>query len=341
MALAASDLSASSQANTLSADSFASDLLTNVSGLKDLNANLDGEATIQSSATAGSAANAEGVSGDTASVASIKSNAGLTTAIDNWTSPVSVDANGWFYTSGAPAVKVGDAIQTASGKTYYVEQVVPTAFTLSETLGGAKATTGLPGLTDFVNANEIDVASNAGINNSATASLRASATTTDGNAASVADLGHSAGTENLLDLDVGGNLTMLGKSAAGLSASSETVTGEAGATSTLSGSQVGIETTGLADIKADASIQGITQLTNTAIAETFNSRSPAEDLANVNGADALASAGNIQGATLEDLNIGGIGTVLGQAGLTNNATASNVDPSVETRSRPPLRSSPT
>ena len=306
-------------------DSFASDLLTNVAGLKDINANLDGEATIQATATAKSAASSEGVSGDAASVASIQVNAGLTTSIDNWSTPVSADSNGWFYTSGVPAVKVGDAVNTASGKIYYVESVVPTAFTLSESLGGSRATTGLPGVNDFVDANDIDVASNAGINNSANATIAAKAVTTDGNAASVADLGHSAGIENLLDLDVGGNLTMQGKSAAGISASSETVTGNSGATSTLSGSQLGIETTGLADIKADASIQGITQLTNTATAATFNSNTAGvTSLAGVDGADALASAGNIQGASLEDLTIGGIGSIIGQASLANNAEASNV-----------------
>ena len=140
----------------------------------------------------------------------------------------------------------------------------------------------------------------------------------------MADLGQAAGIENLLDLDVGGNLTMQGKSAAGISASSETVTGEAGATSTLSGSQVGIETTGLADIKADASIQGIAQLTNTAKAATFNTGTTDTLGSSVDGAEALASAGNIQGASLEDLTIGGIGNVIGQVSLANNAEASNV-----------------
>jgi len=343
MALSKTNLSASSQANSLPADSFASDLLTEVSGLKNINANLDGEATIQAAATAKSAASSEGVSGDAASVAGVQVNAGLTantTALNNVVT--GTDSNGWFYTSGTPTVKVGDVVNTASGKSYFVEAVTnaTNAFTLSETLGGARATTGLPGANDFVNAfvnaNDIDVASNAGINNSATATVAATASTTDGNAASVADLGHSAGIENLLDLDVGGNLTMQGKSVAGISASSETVTGEAGATSTLSGSQVGIQTTGLADIKADAGIQGITQLTNTATAATFNSSSSAtgfSDLAGVIGADALANAGNIQGASLEDLSVGGTGTVLGQASLTNNATASNVEGAVTAASK--------
>lgn len=242
------------------ADSFASDKLTEVAGLKDINANLDGEATIQATSTAKSTAVTSGVSGEAASLAEIASNAGLT------------------YSANAAAT------------------------------------------------NKIDVASNATANNTSASTLSATSSTTDGYAASVADLGHGAGIENLSDLIVGGNLTMQGRSSAGISASSETVTGEAGATSTLSGSQVGIETTRLADIKADASIQGITQLTNTASAATFNSTATGiTNLAGFDGADALANAGNIQGASLNALDIGGIGSVLGQASLTNNATASNVD----------------
>ena len=241
-------------------DSLAFDQVGTVAGLNNLNADLDGEATIQATSTAKSTAAATGVSGDVASLAEIASNAGLTS--------------------------------------------------------------------DLAGTSTIEVASNATVNNNSASTLSASATTTDGNAASVADLGSIAGINELSSLDVGGDLTMQGKSAAGISASSETVTGEAGATSTLSGSQVGIQTTGLADIKADASIQGITQLTNTATAATFNSSSSAPDFTNLAGAigaDALADAGNLQGASLNALDIGGIGSVLGQASLTNNATASNVD----------------
>jgi len=186
---------------------------------------------------------------------------------------------------------------------------------------------GLTYSAEINSANKIDVASNATLANDSASTLVAAASTTNGAAASVADLGRAAGIERLSDLDVGGSLSMVGKSVAGISASSDTVTGEVGATAALSGSQLGLQTTGLADIKADASLQGITQLTNTATAATFSSATATGKglLDDVVGADALASAGNIQGATLEDLNIGGIGTVLGQTGLTNNATASNVD----------------
>jgi hypothetical protein len=242
------------------ADSLAFDQVGTIAGLNNLNADLDGEATIQATTTAKSTASTTGVSGNLASLAEIASNAGLTS--DN-----------------------------------------------------AGTTT-------------INVASNATVNNNSGSTLSATASTTDGNSASVANLGISAGIEELSSLVVGGNLTMQGKSTAGISASSETVTGEAGAASTLSGSQVGIQTTGLADIKADASIQGITQLTNTATAATFNSNSSAPgftNLAGAIGADALADAGNIQGSSLSALEIGGIGSVLGQASLTNNATATNVE----------------
>jgi len=413
MALSKSDIASAQQVavSGLNLDSFASDKISEVAGLKDLNANLDGEATIQAASTAKSTAVANGVTDKVASLAEIASNAGLTSSVpvtgvgpktvvlagdgtytassytptsaannitggytavggdDNLSvgDKVAVSGQNYFVanvgfagantfqvansyenalagvplTTNLPTVSgqvfynshnlsVGDAV-TVGGSTFYVEST-PTSgtFKLAASLGGA-ALTGADAPAAWSNSgatfqrggiNDIDVSSNSTINNSSASTVSATASTTNGAAASVADLGHAAGIENLLDLDVGGNLTMQGKSSAGISSSSETVTGEAGATSTLSGSQVGIETTGLADIKADASIQGIAQLTNTAKAATFNSSTNLLD--NVLGAEASASAGNIQGASLEDLTIGGIGNVIGQVSLANNAEASNV-----------------
>jgi hypothetical protein len=334
MALSKSDLATAQQVavTSLGLDSFASDKISEVAGLKDLNANLDGEATIQAASTAKSTAVSTGVTDKVASLAEIASNAGLTSSVSTAPiGPTSVVLASGTYTATGHNLSVGDAV-TVGGSTYYVQDVLSTStFKLSADLGGPALTTNAPPATaaDWASAtyqrggiNDLVVASNSTINNSSASTLSATASTTNGAAASVADLGQAAGIENLLDLDVGGNLTMQGKSAAGISASSETVTGEAGATSTLSGSQVGIETTGLADIKADASIQGIAQLTNTAKAATFNSSTNLLD--NVSGAEASARAGNIQGASLEDLTIGGIGNVIGQASLANNAEASNV-----------------
>ena len=339
MALSKSDLPSAQQvdvvaATPLSFDSFASDKISEVAGLKDLNANLDGEATIQAASTAKSTAVSTGVTDKVASLAEIGSNAGLTTHEFFQLAPTSeVDGSGFYTVSGTPSVAKGDAV-TIGGQTYYVHGVRSNGFSLEAVKDGGQGALSsgtqipAPSMASFAGAvyssgiNDIDVASNSTINNSSASTLSATASTTNGAAASVADLGQAAGIENLLDLDVGGNLTMQGRSVAGISASSETVTGEAGATSTLSGSQVGIETTGLADIKADASIQGIAQLTNTAKAATFNSATNLLD--NVSGAEASATAGNIQGASLEDLTIGGIGNVIGQASLANNAEASNV-----------------
>jgi len=338
MALSKSDLPTAQQvaavgATPLSFDSFASDKISEVAGLKDLNANLDGEATIQAASTAKSTAVSAGVTDKVASLAEISRNAGLTSSVSSVPNgPTSVVLANGTYTATGHSLSVGDAV-TVGGSTFYVEST-PTndTFKLAASLGGA-ALTGADAPAAWSNSgatfqrggiNDIDVASNSTINNSSASTLSATASTTNGAAASVADLGQAAGIENLLDLDVGGNLTMQGKSAAGISASSETVTGEAGATSTLSGSQVGIETTGLADIKADASIQGIAQLTNTAKAATFNTGTTDTLGSPVDGAEALASAGNIQGASLEDLTIGGIGNVIGQVSLANNAEASNV-----------------
>lgn len=336
MALSKSDLPTAQQvvavaATPLSFDSFASDKISEVAGLKDLNANLDGEATIQAASTAKSTAVSTGVTDKVASLAEIASNAGLTSSTpSSVTAPASatLDVSTGVYTATGHSLQVGDAV-TVGRSTYYVESYDTNTFKLSSSLGGSALVSGAPASWTGSEAsyqrggvNDIDVASNSTVNNSSVSTLSATASTTNGAAASVADLGHTAGIENLLDLDVGGNLTLQAKSAAGISASSETVTGEAGATSTMSGSQVGIETTGLADIKADASIQGIAQLTNTAKAATFNSAT--NQLDNVLGAEASASAGNIQGASLEDLTIGGVGSVIGQASLANNAEASNV-----------------
>jgi len=335
MALTKSDLASNQQVavSGLQLDSFASDKISEVAGLKDLNANLDGEATIQAASTAKSTAVSAGVTDKVASLAEISRNAGLTSSVSSVPNgPTSVVLANGTYTATGHSLLVGDAV-TVGGSTFYVEST-PTndTFKLAASLGGA-ALTGADAPAAWSNSgatfqrggiNDIDVASNSTINNSSASTLSATASTTNGAAASVADLGQAAGIENLLDLDVGGNLTMQGKSAAGISASSETVTGEAGATSTLSGSQVGIETTGLADIKADASIQGIAQLTNTAKAATFNTGTTDTLGSSVDGAEALASAGNIQGASLEDLTIGGTGNVIGQVSLANNAEASNV-----------------
>ena len=310
-------------------DSFASDKISEVVGLKDINANLDGEATIQAASTAKSTAVATGVTDKVASLAEIGSNAGLTTREFSQIAPTSeVDGGGFYTVTGTPSVSKGDAV-TIGVQTYYVHGVSSNGFSLEAVKDGGQGALSsgtvipAPSMASFAGAvyssgiNDIDIASNSTINNSSASTLSATASTTNGAASSVADLGQAAGIENLLDLDVGGNLTMKGRTVAGIGASSETVTGEAGATSTLSGYQVGIETTGLADIKADASIQGIAQLTNTAKAATFNSSTNLLD--NVSGAEASASAGNIQGASLEDLTIGGIANVIGQASLVNNA----------------------
>ena len=325
-------LSKSGIASVPDLDSFASDKISEVAGLKDLNANLDGEATIQAASTAKSTAVATGVTDKVASLAEIASNAGLTSSVSSVPNgPTSVSLSSGTYTAASHNLLVGDAV-TVGGSIFYVESTPTTGtFTLAGSLGGPALAGAAAPAADWASAtyqrggiNDLDIASNSTINNSSASTLSATASTTNGAAASVADLGQGAGIENLLDLDVGGNLTMQGRSVAGISASSETVTGEAGATSTLSGYQVGIETTGLADIKADASIQGIAQLTNTAKAATFNTGTTNTLGASVEGADAIASAGNIQGASLEDLTIGGIGRIIGQAGLANNAEASNV-----------------
>jgi len=234
MALSKSDIASAQQVavSSLNLDSFASDKISEVAGLKDLNTNLDGEATIQAASTAKSTAVSTGVTDKVASLAEISSNAGLTSSVSSVPiGPTSVALASGTYTAAGHNLSVGDAV-TVDGSTYYVQDVPTTSsFKLSADLGGPALTTNAPAATaaDWASAtyqrggiNDIDVASNSTINNSSASTVSATASTTNGAAASVADLGHAAGIENLLDLDVGGNLTMQGKSAAGISSSSET-----------------------------------------------------------------------------------------------------------------------
>ena len=125
MALTKSDLASNQQVavSGLQLDSFASDKISEVAGLKDLNANLDGEATIQAASTAKSTAVSTGVTDKVASLAEIGSNAGLTTHEFSQLAPTSnVDGSGFYTVSGTPSVAKGDAV-TIGGQTYYVHGV--------------------------------------------------------------------------------------------------------------------------------------------------------------------------------------------------------------------------
>jgi hypothetical protein len=170
--------------------------------------------------------------------------------------------------------------------------------------------------------NIVNVASDAGLSGIATTTANSSAATSDGTATAFTNLGEAAGIQDLDSLQVGGELTALGKSLNTLGASAENVKGTARAYSQLS-SEPSVGNPDLAEIqgfegtqinvKSDATLQGLAQLSNSAAAATSAGDATAESF-----------AAKLQGADLQGLNVGGIASVTGQATLSNLSTAETV-----------------
>ena len=222
-------------------------------GLQDLQVAVDADATIGANSTAKSVSSADNVKGSSASVSEVEFNSGLQASLVSTTNTASI-----------------------------------------------KADAGLSGI--------------------ATTSAESSAATAYGTATAFTTLGDAAGIQDLDSLQVGGELTALGKSLNTLGASAENVTGAASARSELSkldGSEQIAEIQGFEgaqiNVKSDASLQGLAQLSNSASASTSAGDATAESF-----------AAKLQGADLQGLNVGGVASVTGQATLSNLSTAETV-----------------
>ena len=186
-------------------------------------------------------------------------------------------------------------------------------------------------------ANEIGVKSDAGLNATASTTVNAAASTSKGDAVSLASIQESAGITNIKDLDVGGELSAIGKAVNTITASAETVVNAgtlndsnindgvwngAQATAELFGTQQGFNATGI-DSSSNASVQGISSLTNSATASVTTG-----DLAQAEGL-----AGTLIGANLDGIDVGGIANVSGQTTFGNTSKASNVEGDAKAISR--------
>ena len=181
-------------------------------------------------------------------------------------------------------------------------------------------------------ANEIGVKSDAGLNATASTTVNAAASTSKGDAVSLASIQESAGITNIQDLDVGGELSAIGKATNTITASAETVVNAgtsadgisngAQATAELFGTQQGFNTQSI-DSSSNASIQGISSLTNSATASVTTG-----DLALAEGL-----AGKLIGANLDGIDVGGIANVTGQTTFGNTSKASNVEGDAKALSR--------
>jgi len=167
--------------------------------------------------------------------------------------------------------------------------------------------------------NAFDIASDAGLSGIATSTVTASAVTSAGEAEGFATIGDSAGISDVSELTVGGELTALGKAVGSISGSAETVVGDADATGWLEGTMQGFQAADIG-ISSDAGIQGLAQLTNSATAAATSAQSVSDPSA----ATAEAYVNNLTGASLDDLVVGGVAAVAGQASLGNTSKATNV-----------------
>jgi len=195
---------------------------------------------------------------------------------------------------------------------------------------------GLNGANDLgTKSTEIDVKSDAGLNATASTTVKASASTSKGDAVSLASIQDSAGIANIKDLDVGGELSAIGKAANIITASAETVVNAstvdlnglpaengAQATAELFGTQQGFNAQSV-DSSSNASIQGISSLTNSATASVTTG-----DLALAEGL-----AGTLIGANLDGIDVGGIANVTGQTTFGNTSKATNVEGDAKAISR--------
>ncbi|WP_341886521.1 hypothetical protein [Synechococcus sp. UW140] len=181
-------------------------------------------------------------------------------------------------------------------------------------------------------ADEIGVKSDGGLNATASTTVIAAASTSKGDAVSLASIQESAGITNINDLDVGGELSAIGKAANTITSSAETVVNAgtsadgisngAQATAELFGTQQGFNAQSI-DSSSNASIQGISSLTNTATASVTTG-----DLALAEGL-----AGKLIGANLAGIDVGGIANVTGQTTFGNTSKASNVEGDAKAISR--------
>ena len=214
--------------------------------------------------------------------------------------------------------------QASLGNTSNATNVVGAATATSElvTATGLEATTGVvasaSGVTPVVNATVgIDVASDATITGLSSITSSATAATTAGQA-DANSIGGTIQGIDIADAEIGGVGSITGQSNFTGNAKSSNVTGgNSTADSTLTAAG-GLDASELVDVSSDATLKGLSSINMSAMAESTGATG-APTLA-----DALFNGGDVTGASLDEVEIGGIGNVLGQVGFTGAATANNV-----------------
>ena len=333
-------------------------------GLQDIAVTVDAGATIGANSTLKSAAASTNVTGDSGSLADVAFNSGLqgttntigvkadaglsgiaTTNIAAASSTSLGDSKAFSsladaagiqdltsLTVGGAANVVGKAITSMSAT---ADNVAGTASAASELSNHATLASDTAKIEGF-QGGAIGVSSDASIQGLAQLTNIATATTSTSAGGTSATLAADAEAfanqlqgADLTGLKVGGTANVVGQATLSNLSSAEAVTGGVEATSLLGNtgntalvgaqglvadnSRVSSSAAGL-DISSDAGLTGLASITNNATAKT-----------SAGSVDADAIGTSIQGANLNTVQIGGVGTIGGQATYGAKATAENVN----------------
>ena len=318
-------------------------------GLQDIAVTVDADATIGANSTLKSAAASTNVTGDSGSLADVAFNSGL----QGTTNTIGVKADAGL--SGIATTNIAASSSTSLGDSKAFSSLADAAGIqdlTSLTVGGAanvvgKAITSMSATADNVagaasaaselsnlDANSaqiakiegfhggaIGVSSDASLQGLAQLSNTATAGTSTGAADAEAFANQLQGAD-LTGLKVGGAANVVGQATLSNLSSAEAVTGASEATSQMGlgaqglvadNTRVASSAAGL-DISSDAGLTGLASITNNATAKT-----------SAGSVDADAIGTSIQGANLNTVQIGGVGTIGGQATYGAKATAENVN----------------
>ena len=165
-----------------------------------------------------------------------------------------------------------------------------------------------------------DIKSDGTIKGIASVTTSATAATTALGDATASSLAESLQGASLDSTTIGGVGDLLGQ--VGFTGSS-TATNVSGSATSLTAAVIadGLTTAAFTDIKSDGTLKGLASINSSASAETT-----------LGTAESRALGIDVEGASLNDVEIGGVGNVLGQVGITSAAQANSVTGDANTQS---------
>jgi len=332
-------------------ESQSSDLITGAAGLQDIKVAVDADATIGANSTVKSAAVSSNVTGDSASLADIGFNSGLKSSNDLVTNTISVKSDaglsGIATTTGSASASTSNGTASAFANltdaagiqdldrltvggelTGLGKSLNTLSATAENVVGASNAASELATKIEGFDGAQMGIKSDASLQGLAQFSNAAAASTSTGNADAEAFAQQLQGVD-LQGLMVGGTANVTGQATLSNLSAADAVTGNAEAESKMGTGAQGLVATGALvndgastpvdlaakgiDVASDAGLTGLASITNNATAKT-----------SAGSVDAVAEGTSVEGASLNTVKVGGVGTIGGQATYNAKATAENV-----------------